>query len=226
MAGKKSGEEGEVPGVKTLEYHPLSEVVRWPRNPKSHDLGQLHLSVNRFGFIGAILMDDRSGRLVAGHGRLEMLIQKRDAGETPPRGIIARDGDWHIPVIREWFNSDAEAEAYLIADNRHVELGGWDEAELLELLKVQVEEGGLEGTGYDADDMDAILRNLLGDQENGNGAGEPPEENAPSDTQAQIGAFRFPIGRDVYTRWVEEIRQDVGFDDESIIGEIRRRLKL
>lgn len=77
-----------------LEYLPLSTLQIAPRNPKRHALDALGASVNRFGFTEPIILDERTGRLVAGHGRRETLLKMRDAGQTPPAGIRAEGGNW------------------------------------------------------------------------------------------------------------------------------------
>jgi len=69
-----------------------------------------------------------------------------------------------VPVVRGvTFNSDAELEAYLVADNHLVELGGWEEEELAALLSdlAAEDEALLQATGYDADDLDLMLRGLM-----------------------------------------------------------------
>jgi hypothetical protein len=115
-----------------LEYLLLADLVPAERNPKRHNAGGVSKSIARFGYIEPVVLDERTGRLVAGHGRMEALMTARDAGETPPDGIrLDKNGAWLLPVLRGWeSNSDAEAEAYLLASNRLVELGGWDQAEL------------------------------------------------------------------------------------------------
>lgn len=146
-----------------IEYVALSDLHRHPRNPKAHDLGALHTSVNRFGYVAPVLIDERTGYLVAGHGRLDTLAQMKSDGKEPPARIEARSGDWYVPVVRGvTFNSDAEVEAYLVADNRLTELGGWDEPELAALLQslADEDEALLEATGYDADDLQALLDEL------------------------------------------------------------------
>lgn len=47
-----------------------------------------------------------------------------------------------------------------------------------------------------------------------------------ANTQATIGAYKFDIPRGRYEKWVEQIRQKVGFVEEDIVNEIRRRLGL
>lgn len=141
-----------------IEYIPLNTLKRWERNPKDHDLGELGRSLSRFGFVMPILVDERSGMIAAGHGRIDTLLQRRELGESPPARIDVKDDDWLVPVVRGVsFNSDGEAEAYAIADNRLVERGGWDEGLLTVVLKDLAEGPGLDGIGYDEDDLDALL---------------------------------------------------------------------
>jgi DNA modification methylase len=149
------------PAVRRIEYLPLDELTAAPRNPKRHSLELLRASIGRFGFATPALRDERTGRLVVGHGRSEALRGMRDAGETAPAGVQVDDtGRWLVPVVCGWASrSDAEAEAYLVADNRHTELGGWDNQELADLLAdVQAFDPELiEATGWDLADLDALL---------------------------------------------------------------------
>lgn len=119
-----------------IEYLPLVGLVPADTNPKRHRLDLLRSSIDRFGFATPALRDERTGRLVVGHGRTNTLTVMHAAGESPPDGIEVDDtGGWLVPVVVGWSSrSDAEASAYLIADNRHSELGGWDHNELTDLL--------------------------------------------------------------------------------------------
>lgn len=145
-----------------IEHLPLSEIKKAPRNPKDHDLGELHASMDRRGFTSPLLMDEGTGTLVAGHGRLEALVQRKKEGKEPPLRIRVReDGEWLVPVVRGLrFKNAAEAEAYLIADNRLVELGGWDKQALAGILSELSTANVLEGTGYDGEDLDGLLEQL------------------------------------------------------------------
>lgn len=151
--------------AKTLEYLPVVDLIPNSRNAKGHDIGLIHTSIARFGFIETIVRDDRTGMIVSGHGRAESLLQMQNAGQSPPDGIrIDEDGKWLAPVLTGWAShSDIEANAATIALNRSTELGGWVDDQLLDLLEeLAREEGGLDGVGFDADDIEDLRNRLAG----------------------------------------------------------------
>jgi len=155
MKSKKSDRKDEI----YVEYISLSELAKWPRNPKLHDTGMISKSIGRFGFVNPILIDERSGKIVAGHGRLEILQQMQAEGQAPPERIQEDGNDWKAPIIRGLrFNSDSEAEAYLVADNKLVELGGWDDQSLSEILKDLSEQGedAFDGLGFNQVEIEAL----------------------------------------------------------------------
>jgi hypothetical protein len=148
-----------------IEYVALADLKRHPRNPKDHDIGAISGSVNRWGFAEPVVIDERTGYLAAGHGRIDTLAQLKAQGGEPPVNVQLADfdGDWLIPVVRgNTFNSDSELEAFLVAANRLTILGGWNEPELASLLQdlAAQDTALLEATGYDADDLQALLDEL------------------------------------------------------------------
>ena len=101
-----------------LEWMPLGSLEPAKRNPKQHS-SEIGTSIGRFGYVEPIVLDERTGRIVAGHGRREALLAMRKRGEAPPAGIRAEGDEWLVPVLRGWASrSDAEAEAYLLASNK------------------------------------------------------------------------------------------------------------
>lgn len=137
----------------------LSDLPPAPRNVKAHDLGAIISSVERFGFADAVVVDGRTGRLVSGHGRVEALLAMKRDGRPAPEGVQVKGDEWLVPVQTGWASrDDAEAEAFLVAANRLVELGGWDEANLAAVLGDLAKSGALDGTGYDGEDVDELLR--------------------------------------------------------------------
>lgn len=119
-----------------IEYLPLAELARWPGNPKEHADGAIAASISRFGFRDPLAIDETTGRLIAGHGRLSVLERAHASGQPAPQFVQVReDGMWLIPVTRGGsFADESEASAYLIAHNRTSELGGWNEDLLAGML--------------------------------------------------------------------------------------------
>lgn len=137
------------------------EIIKWPRNPKDHDLEEIKKSFGRFGFVKPILVDEGSMKLVAGHGRIDSLKGIKEAGKAPPRGIKVENGNWLVPVLRGVeFANTKEAEAYLLADNRLGEIGGWNQDMLSEIVNELSGEGLLEGVGFTAESMDYDFSSL------------------------------------------------------------------
>ena len=119
-----------------IEYLPLADLARWPGNPKEHASEAIAASISRFGFRDPLAIDETTGRLIAGHGRLSVLERAHASGQTAPQFVQVReDGMWLIPVTRGGsFADESEASAYLIAHNRTSELGGWNEDLLAGML--------------------------------------------------------------------------------------------
>lgn len=144
-----------------IEYMQLRELKKLPRNAKLHDADAIEESFHRFGYVDPIVIDETSGCIVSGHGRLDKLAELfANKGEIPAG--IQRDGPyWTAPVVRGVEFSDmAEAEAYAIAANRLTMLGGFDEKKLAETLQELSSNEALEGTGYDEESLIELLAGL------------------------------------------------------------------
>jgi DNA modification methylase len=105
------------------------------------------------GFYGAIVADVESRKILAGH--------------TRKRALLA-EGETHAPLV-VWVRTDDpdHARRVLLADNRTNRVGYDDPVRLVEMLTAQAETAeGLRGTGWDADDLDAIIaeqQQMVGD---------------------------------------------------------------
>jgi ParB-like chromosome segregation protein Spo0J len=154
------------PAQRRIEYRPLDDIEANPDNPKAHDVDTINDSVSRFGYIDGVVIDERTGYLISGHGRTKSLRAMRDRGEAPPDGVNTDDaGAWLVPVQVGWASrTDTEAKAALIALNRTTQLGGWVDESLLGLLDELSDGGndmdGLTGVGYEKDDLDALRDSL------------------------------------------------------------------
>lgn len=147
----------------TTRYVDLDSLKGDPRNPKAHQLDVIDESMQRFGIVDRITVDERTGLLVSGHGRTAALRAMRDAGAEPPAGVtVDAEGRWLVPVNVGWASrNDAEAAAALIAMNRTTELGGWVDQSLLDLLTTLSEtEEGFEGVGFTETDLEDLQERL------------------------------------------------------------------
>jgi DNA modification methylase len=207
-----------------VEYLPLDEVQRAPRNAKEHDAEMIEGSITRFGLADLPVLDDRTGRLVSGHGRLDDLTARRAAGQDPPGGVKKRkDGTWLVPVIRGWASrSDPDAEAYVVIANESTTRGGWDDPLLGQVLADLAEQDAdlLALTGFTDEDIAALL---------GEGEAEPlpgltdPDDvpDAPVEAVTRpgdvwlLGPHRIICGDsrdfDTVSRLLGEVRVNVAF---------------
>lgn len=144
-----------------IEYVALDDVVPAFKNPKRHVSDEIQASIMRFGFVQPLTEDASSGRLLAGHGRLEALVALRRSGKGPPARIkVADDGRWLVPVLRGVsFANEKEARAFLIADNRLNELGGWDDEVLTDVFQ-GFGVGDLDGLGFSDEQFEEILHSI------------------------------------------------------------------
>lgn len=147
------------PPPRWIEYMPLDEIQPADVNVKRHDLDSIRTSILAVGYADAAILDERTGKLIGGHGRHEVLFELRSEGIVP-RGITTDpDGRWLVPVQRGWASADDdEARTLLIAVNYIGERGGWD-AEARDRMLVELHASApdlLAATGY-APDIDRLL---------------------------------------------------------------------
>lgn len=188
------------PQAKCVEYVDLDTITSATRNPKGHQLATIRASIARFGFVTPAVIDERTTRLVVGHGRTEALRAMRDDGETPPAGVRLDGTTWQVPVLYGWASrSDAEAEAYLIADNQNTIAGGWDEAGLSTMIKGLhgIDPTLLDVTGFSEDQLAALMADPDVPDADGHYDGDQVDEEEGDDTQAGKGALLSLVGATV-----------------------------
>ena len=153
-----STSEIEWPGAK-VELKPTASLVPYARNAKRHpeeQVAQIAASIVEWGFTIPVLVDE-DNVIIAGHGRV-LAAQKL--------------GLANIPCIRASGWSDAKKRAYVIADNKLTENGGWDsEALAQELTELINEDYDVDLTGFSGDEVGSLLDDLMRSE------GEMPAEN-------------------------------------------------
>lgn len=130
--------------VKQFEKVNISELVLYENNSKKHPTSQIQLlkdSINEFGFLTPILIDENNN-VIAGHGRIEA---------SKELGIES------VPCVRVEGLTDNQRKAYIIADNRLSELGGWDKDLVAsELSILEMDDFNIDLTGFDIDDFNVL----------------------------------------------------------------------
>lgn len=142
------------------ELRPIDSLVPYARNSRTHSdeqLGQLADSMREWGFTIPVLVDEDGG-IIAGHGRV-LAAKRLELAEVP------------VIVAKGW--SETKKRAYVIADNKLALNAGWDEDLLAaELADLQAEGYQLELTGFDEKE----LLELLSDDDGKKAAAAKAEE--------------------------------------------------
>ena len=149
-------------------YRTISELKLDPRNPRAHSprqVRQIARSIDTFGFNVPVLVDG-NGKVIAGHGRILACQQL---------------GHRDVPTISLEHLSEAQAKAFMIADNRLTENSTWNDRLLGEQLKELSElelDFSLETTGFEMGEIDLRIEGLSAD----------PEDDDPADTLPEQGS--------------------------------------
>lgn len=127
-----------------------------------------------------------------------------------------------MPVEYQDFATEDNELAVLVGDNRLAELSTLDLNGLQDIID------GFKETNFDAilagfepTDLDA----LLGEQKPDFGD-EKEKELSQSEVTIQAGNYRFRMSQEDFGIWIDKLKQEVGFDKEAVIAEIRRRLAI
>jgi len=193
---------------------PVGELKPNPRNPNTHPQRQIELlakNIRYFGWRQNICVSKLTGFIVSGHGRL--MAAKHLGVEI-------------VPVEYQDFASESDELAVLVADNRLAELASVD---LNELEKIASEWKATDFdtilAGFEPADLEGLL-NPKGDGDDDDDDDRHDKELDKSDVTVAVGLYRFRISQEAFIAWCDQVKQDAGFDKESVIKEIRSRLGL
>lgn len=162
MSTKKGRARKGSDGDLRIEYMPLQKLLKFPGNPKAHNDEAIAGSIDAFGFNDPLAIDERTGQLSEGHGRLHALRQRRAAGDAPPEHVREADdgSDWLVPVVRGVsFKSKGQLERYIVAHNQTTIAGGWGDGKLLAgiLSRAEKQQVPMHVLGFEAAAVKRIL---------------------------------------------------------------------
>jgi hypothetical protein len=139
-----------------------------PQNPNrmtAEDKARMAKSLAEFGDLSGIILNRRTGLLIGGHQRADVLtgaaivaddLPEPEADGTIARGYIEKDGRRYALRVVDW--DETKAHAALLAANRFGRVGTDDAAMLQTLLsELSVEDIDLGLTGFD----EAALSEML-----------------------------------------------------------------
>lgn len=212
-------DDQQEPPPRWTEYMPLKKVKRALRNPKGHVRKSMSASMDESGYVEPMVLDERTGRLVGGHGRLDELETRADAGEDPPEGVMVDEGGvWFAPVSRGWRSrDDLHADATAVALNQITIAGGFHPEQLTTVLSEIDTAGMLDATGFSRSDLDDMLARFA----------PPPSleelkrRHADPDPTAMWPVLRFKVNPRVKKRYDRLVHGLAGDDGDLFLQIVR-----
>ena len=171
-----------MPEKLTIDQVLVATLKADPRNTRTHSkqqIRQIATSIQEFGFVNPILIDE-ADRIIAGHAR-------RDAA--------AQLGLETVPVIQLSHLTEHQKRALAIADNKLPENAGWNEEVLAQELKILSEvevDFDVTITGFAPAEIDLLIEGLAP-------ADDPSADEIPDPEEAENIVVRrgdlFHLGR-------------------------------
>lgn len=165
------------------EAIPLDKLTEHPDNPNVGDDELVGQSIDQLGFFGAVLVQESTGRVIAGNTRFRAM---RAAGADSIPGFWVRC-------------DDTTALEILAVDNRSRDVAVYKEPALANLLTlIRDERGHLLGTGYDEATYQVLMQS--GSNNGAGGASDTltPGDRADSYDEANIRSIILPYASEDY----------------------------
>lgn len=191
--------------IKPAEYNPrvrLTEV--------DHEYKALKASIDEFGLVVPLIVNERTGTLVSGHQRLNVMLA---------------EGVEETEVVIVDMEPERE-KALCIALNKIS--GQWDYGALADILE-ELRDSPVDilATGFSDDE----IADLLGELQEEIGGGEAPDvesvgkkEDTKEGVPCIVGEYTFRIPNGRYKDMMADVREKVGFSKEKVEAELKRRL--
>lgn len=183
--------------IKPAEYNPRVTLTE-----KDYQYKALKASIDEFELVVPLIVNERTGTLISGHQRLNVLLAK---GEKETEVVVV-----DFPPEKE--------KALCIAMNNVK--GKWDYGKLADVLE-ELQEADIDTllTGFTS----AEIKELLGEyDELETESGSSGESD--SGARVLVGEYTFTIEQKQYEDVIAEIREKVGFASAAVSNELKRRL--
>lgn len=137
---------------------PLDDLSPWPGNARRGVVAKIKESMLVNGVFHPVDVQASTGKIIAGNHRYKALLELHAEEPDNPK--------WgpNIDVIMHDVN-DARALKMHLADNKTADDATWNEEALAaQLQSLVAEEDGLEGTGFDEDELEDLIDRLTADE--------------------------------------------------------------
>lgn len=186
--------------ITPADYNPRVKLTQTDFQYKA-----LKASIDEFGLVVPLIVNERTGTLVSGHQRLNVML----ASSVEETEVVVVD----FPQEKE--------KALCIAMNK-VE-GEWDYGKLADIIE-ELQDAGVNTlvTGFG----NSEIKDLLGELE------EEIEDEPDSNTEDEqedgvtilIGEYKFQMDSKQYEDMIARVRLKVGFASAAVTKELKRRL--
>ena len=120
--------------LRAAEYNPRRDL-----QPEDAEYQKLRRSIEEFGYVEPIIWNERTGRVVGGHQRLKVLLEK---GEEEIEAVIVDVDDRDEKILNVLLNKVK---------------GRWDIGKLADLLQELDKAGAMELTGFEDWELQSLL---------------------------------------------------------------------
>lgn len=225
------------PRVNTSTTIRPSDLSTYHRNARRGNIDAITGSLKANGQYKPIVVNigthtGRPNEVLAGN---HTLMAFRNLAELNPT-----DERWNEIAVY-WVDVDEDrATRIVLADNRTAEDSTYDDVMLYDLIKSLGDD--LDGSGFNDRDVDRLgyLDKLFGSPDEGD---DGPQDYDAKDTEdvmvdigktpsqcaevgLSVGRIRVKVPREVYVAWYDGLREDVGYDDDTLRETVLARLGL
>lgn len=184
----------------------INSVFPYPMNARQGDIGTIAESLRENGQFRPIVVNKSDNSILVGNHTWK----------------AAKMLGWR-EIAATFVDVDDEAAARIVlVDNKTADLGTYDHVELAEMLRGMT---SFDGTGYDGDAVDELVRDVAGW-----GIKTEPTKAKDDDVQrnltAIIGKWEFKFERSYFDAWEEEMFKAYGFAYEEVCGGIAEMLNI
>lgn len=192
--------------MKLADIRPADYNPRIALTEKDFQYKALKASIDEFGLVVPLIVNERTGTLISGHQRLTVM----KANGVEETEVIVVD----LPLEKE--------KALCIAMNK-VE-GDWDYGKLADILE-ELQEAGVDTlvTGFTGSEIKELLGELDSEIDEGE-EDASDDEDSGSGAIILVGEYKFTMPQKEYEDLIAEIREKVGFANAAVSIELKRRL--